>query len=406
MSSAQADRFNPRVALAAAFDPRGWAGTTPFTRAGDTGRVALPTDIATYLDPLAFLHGYGSRVDRAYSSGATPQTLAELIAAATGYTNVTATITDDDKVSITSDQLLTPTGGLGYGFEDGATLTGAGPYTATSDGEWTRGTVAGFSISYLYLNPGPTAGSVTITRAQSVPTTIRDRDAADADGLGASEFCLEDWDCNGTGTEDIRWWIDADGYVACRYHTANAGDITWSDTDFRDRLGFSGAETASTSGGYSTLTAEHPLPGFIVPARPLNRGPLRQREQTGAASRLMSGAVSSLRNMDARSVEVEFTLGGQLGAAAGEMTHYLDHVLPYAQPGEQLSLFAYWGDPRRSVQSRASTPWSTLVSSEHDGVRARWVAHRHPDDDRERGEDYREDLYLWQQFSHRLAVDP
>jgi len=71
------------------------------------------------------------------------------------------TITEDDKVSITSDQLLTPTGGLGYGFEGGVTLTGSGPYVATADGEWTRGTVEGFSVSYLYLNPGPTAGSVS-----------------------------------------------------------------------------------------------------------------------------------------------------------------------------------------------------------------------------------------------------
>jgi hypothetical protein len=405
VSSAQTDRFNPRIALAAAFDPTDWAGTTPFTRSGDTGRVAFPSSMSTYLDPLSFLHGYGSRVVRGYSAFATPQTLAELIAAATGYTNVTATITADDKVSITSDQLLTPTGGLGFGFEGGVTLTGSGPYTATADGEWTRGTVEGFSISYLYLNPGPIAGSVTITRAQSVPTTIRDRNEADADGLASSEFCLEDWDNNAGPNEDARWWIDADGHVACRY-AVGAGDITWSSTTFRDRLGFSGDETPITSGGYSILTAEHPLPGFIVPQRPLNRGPLRVREQTGAASRLMSGGTTGLRNMDATAIDIEMTIGGQIGADAGEMTHYLNHVLPYAQPGEQFSVFAYWGDPRRSAESRAATPWSTLVSSELDGIRARWVCHRHPDDDRDRAEDYETDLYIYQRFGHRLAVDP
>jgi hypothetical protein len=358
------------------------------------------------LDPLSFLHGYGSRVDRGYVFGATPQTLAELIAATTGYTGVSVTITEDDKVSITSDQQFIPTGGLGYGFEGGVTLTGSGPYTATADGEWTRGTVEGFSISYLYLNPGPTAGSVTITRAQSVPTTIRARNEADADGLDSFQFCLEDWDCNGTGPADTRWWIDADGHVACHYHTTSAGDITWASTTFRDRLGFSGDETPDTSGGYSILTAEHPLPGFIVPARPLNRGPLRVREQTGAASRLMSGATTGLRNMDATAIDIEMTIGGQVGADAGEMTHYLNHVLPYAQPGEQFSVFAYWGDPRRSAESRADAPWSTLVSSELDGIRARWVCHRHPDDERDRGEDYETDLYIYQRFTHRLAVDP
>jgi len=414
VSSAQTDRFNPRIALAAAFDPTDWAGTTPFTRSGDVSRGPFPSTMSTHPDPLSFLHGYGSRVDRGYAFGATPQTLAELIAAATGYTNVTATITADDKVSITSDQQLILTGGLGYGFEGGVTLTGSGPYTATADGEWTRGTVEGFSISYLYFNPHagglpPTgmwrAGSVIITRAQSVPTTIRARNEADADGLAASEFCLEDWDCNAGPNEDTRWWIDADGHVACRYATG-AGDITWASTTFRDRLGFSGDETPDTSGGYSILTAEHPLPGFIVPARPLNRGPLRVREQTGAASRLMSGATTGLRNMDAPSIDIEMTIGGQVGADAGEMTHYLNHVLPYAQPGEQFSLFAYWGDPRRSAESRADTPWSTLVSSELDGIRARWVCHRHPDDERDRGEDYETDLYTYQRFTHRLAVDP
>jgi len=406
VSSAQADRFNPRVALAARLDPRDWAGTTPFTRTGDSARANLPTDIGTYLDPLSFLHGYGSRVDRSFSSGATPQTLAELIAAATGYTGVSVTIDADDKVAITSDQLLTMTGGLGYGFEAGATHTGAGPYTATADGEWTRGVAAGFSISYLYLNPGPTAGSVLITRAQSVPTTIRDRDAADADGLAADAFCLEDWDCDATGTEDIRWWIDADGHVNTRYHISSAGAITWASTDFRDRLGFSGSEAEDISGSYAILTAEHRLPGFIVPARPALRGPLRMREQTGAVARLMDGSTSSLRNMDARAVSIEIALGGQVGANAGEMAHYLDHVLPYAQPGERLSLFGYWGDPRRSAASRSDPPWSTLVSSELDGVRARWVACRHPDDDRDRAEDYEMDLYIAQRVVHRLAVDP
>jgi len=86
VSSASVDRFNPRVALAAAFDPEEWAATTPFTRSGDTGRQAFPSTMSTYLDPLSFLHGYGSRVVRGYSALATPQTLAELIAAATGYT--------------------------------------------------------------------------------------------------------------------------------------------------------------------------------------------------------------------------------------------------------------------------------------------------------------------------------
>jgi hypothetical protein len=130
------------------------------------------------------------------------------------------------------------------------------------------------------------------------------------------------------------------------------------------------------------------------------------REQTGAASRLMNGATTGLRNMDATAIDIEMTIGGQIGADAGEMTHYLNHVLPYAQPGEQFSVFAYWGDPRRSAESRADTPWSTLVSSEGDGIRARWVCHRHPDDDRDRAEDYETDLYIYQRFGHRLAVDP
>lgn len=358
---------SPNFALITSFDARQWSGVTVFDQLGYP--VTLPTFAAgagVYEDALFFLNGRSSL-----------SSLTEMVSAL-------ATFGSDWQVALNSDDLLEisnastafsiePIGEdvFGWGSQTASVVGGRLVVTAALD--WMRGLYLGGRFT-LTSGGGSFSAPYSATAyrpRQDITTLLRNRGVtSDADELYGTT-CLEALHeaALGSTTSTVFWLINDDGHVEAHYPAVN-GAISWTSTSFRDRLGFSGSETAVvTSASYVKLTAARPLPGALFPSRPY-QAHFYSTETMSTARRLLGGGYVSNFLGSYVTSNLTFDLDALLDQV-DLYRHFTEGFLPYCGEGERVNFYQAWGDSRRSLRSglvSSNQPaYDLLYTSENNG---------------------------------------
>jgi len=340
--------LSPSAALLAAVDWSGYAGDTVFTRSV-SGAVALDSGVGAFDDILDALNGYGSRTGLADQDLQSVLDAAWLVAGGLG--NITVGIDENDRVWIECDgEDFTVTTSIQLpakvlGIPNGTAATGSGPWRATGTSEWVRDQFYFCAIRLDGATSGASAIAVVYPYCHSVPTLIRRRDEADVDGRTSQVLTLEDADNDAGGIDAIRWGINAAGHVWTSYPSATAGDITaWNSTAIRDLLGFTGDESPVPlfvpGGGWYILTADNPCDYILSLGRGLAQYE-RARVQTGTATELTDGAITSVTHRDVLAWDVAFFVTGAASSLDRE-SHYVSRFLPRVPPGGGVTVYPDW----------------------------------------------------------------
>ena len=356
----------PQFALLTAQDVRDLSATKIFTR-GSTA-VNMPTFSSgegVYEDAVFLLNARESADD----NSATGQLLLD----ATFGAGWAVAINSDDKVTITANTqfTITQTGTddpLGFG----SVTTSVGistVFVATASADWNRGALDLSNTTYT-ISEVSGSGSFTFPdlklKMQDVTAFIRSRTTSDADDFSLKS--IEQIDQEALGSRKLAWSLTDDGRAMCHY-LSSLGDITWNDDTMRARLGFEGAETPTTSGGFSTLISTHKIEGVLIPSRPYQAHHLRVTNQSQARRLIGGGYVSNHIGSYVTSV-LRFDLDALLDAE-NDYKHFTNRWLNLASMGERGNFYQGWGDSRRSLRaaqvSQGQEPFDLLFTSEDDG---------------------------------------
>jgi len=381
--------YCPKYAIIAGFDTSQYNGEYLFSR--NTTQVSgleYPDEVAQ--DAVMYLNGHGSFKSLEEELNAAVQASAHPDKA-----NITFTISINaqDKVLITCNKYdfeLQETGAyieevLGFPSGGGGWMSSPGtPFsvnTVEAPDDWVRGD---FTTSDLELEFDTTGTPTTVSfgnsgRVQDVPILLRSSGAL-ASGTGVGDLddesdnkSLQSADNTYVGTTQIRWGINAYGRVFVSYRKALNDISAWDDTDFRDRLGFTGGEAVSSLGSlFEMLTATNPLPGALFPSRPLDRIDI-ETPQVGGFIRLTDSRVAS--NLDAihhRWQGMGYLDGpADVGGTVEDLhLHYHYRVMPYIYIGYKCSLYQDWGDSRRASDEVAND-YGILYTNEMNHYRGR-----------------------------------
>jgi len=355
----------PQFALLTEYDMRAYAGVEVFDRSGGSA-VSLGAG-AIFEDLMFFLNRRCSPADQMWQGQA--DTVKSF------GTSWTITINEDDKVTVTSDadfeiRSIGTVDALGFGsVAVGATLVGS-DYVATAPNDWTRGSIDLEDVKYRLDEVG---GANTFNfpsvkiHMQDVTVGMRNKSTInDADAF-SSLASLEELDRAANPGYFITWFIDDSGRVNCSY-VSGAGDISWSSTEIRNLLGFTGDETP-TGTTHKLLTATYTASGVLIPSRPYQSHHLRG-ENVAQARRLIGGGYVSNHIGTYVTSVLRFDLDALLDSS-DDYRHFTDRWVPYCSPGERVNFYQGWGDSRRALPSasvNSSQPaYDTLYTSEDNG---------------------------------------
>jgi len=361
---------SPNFALLSEFDASQWSGQNLFTQ-GST-QITMPTfsqGAGFYLDALIFLNGRATENDLS---------LAEQLAdAATFGSSWKLNLDANDKIYVESsvdfeiEPVTSSQDFLGFGGTVNATLSGS-TYRATAVNEWTRGNI---NNGTYRVNEVGGSGTFTFNKVQAGGQDVLSmiRSSTDIDNVANT---LQKIHSAAVSDDDLRWLITDEGYVQIKYKTS-LGAFSWDSTSFRDRLGFTGNESASTSivvPTFDTITATYPLPGALFPSRPIENHHLMS-ESVSDFNRIIGGGYTS----NSRGVYTSSVLRFHLDASQDQKDlyrHFTDQFLPYVGTGEKITFYQEWGDSRRSstIVDR-SGEYSTLYTIEDDGYKGRIIGH-------------------------------
>lgn len=386
------NKNNPQCALSAGFDATAWAAGHVFQRSGvDTD---LDAAAGRFEDAAAFLNGHAS----GESFGVDLQ---DAWTTAGGSGTITAGISSSDKFTITADGDFTiGAGATAYGFDAGGhgLVGGGGPtYSRAAPNDWTRGT---WDFATRTLTITPSGGSpFTVPRAtrrgraQSLIVALRGETEGDADDVLAT---LQMADNAANSTSYIRWGITDDGFVYYTRPSGVAAAITfWTSTTFRDRLGFSGRETETLSGGVYTKIAERPLPGFLLPVG------LRRftgwYDETTPSVELTDGDAVGYQVARVQGYQAEFWVAGPAqGTTRDRERHLRERFWRYVPLAGPITVYREWGETRRALaewEYTSSQPrYDLLYTTERDGERGRVILKRDPKDETRRLSQYPGDV--------------
>ena len=357
----------PQFGLLTAQDVRDLSAVKIFTR-GSTA-VNMPTfstGEGVYEDAVFLLNARESANDNSATG--------QVGASKTFGTGWAVTINADDKVTVTSDTEFTITKSgtddpLGFGSSAVSSVLVGSDYVATAVNDWTRGALDLSDTTYTIEEVGG-SGSFTFPdvklKIQDVTVFMRSRTTSDADNFELKS--IEQIDQEALTSDSIAWSITDDGHALCHYLTT-LGDITWNSDTMRDRLGFTGDETPTTSGGFSTLISTHKVEGVLIPSRTFQAHHLRVTNQSQARRLIGGGYVSNHIGSYITSV-LRFDLDALLDAS-NDYKHFTNRWLNLASMGERVNFYQGWGDSRRSLRTAQTTAsqdaYDLLYTSEDDG---------------------------------------
>ena len=351
--------FYTRAGILSQLDLRPYSATTLYDRGGSN--VTMPTfdDVGEglYDDAMQFLNG------RASLSASTFQAQWNAIwTAATGATpNATVEIDEDDKLRFEADlsfSINALAANASYGVNTAGQTSSliGGRYVLVADNDWVRGTIdaeMAFTV--------PSAAIIVPAqgyRVQDIPSLING--PASVDTLELLEL---------NASYDVRWYIDDDGHAA--WASPNNTTISWTNTDFRDLLGFDGSEVTSLVGASTYgATSTYPVAGVLVPSRPVVRQNPGIAEESSARRTMGNGWASNQRGTFQQHT-VEFYIDGPFDCK-DEMQHWLRRCLPRLGNGRKVTFYQDWGDSRLAAREFDDpTPYSDTYTSEDNGFRGR-----------------------------------
>lgn len=223
-------------------------------------------------------------------------------------------------------------------------------YKVTSPNEWIRGEIVAFS--YIIEEIGGGSASFTwnfVGGAQDLIIACRSRGNGDLDD---STECLEAEDlASNTSAGDIRYYLNDEGKVVTSY--VGIANITWSNTDFRNRLGFTGNETVQTINLYSVVTADNYCPGVLIPTRPYQNCHL-SADNISQSRRLIGGEHVSNYIGTYITTNLMFDLDARLDQI-DLYRHFTNNFISYISKGERINFYQVLGDSRRSLIAASYT---------------------------------------------------
>ena len=340
----------PNFGLLSSVDISGFTGNL-LTRSNTVSSSNFTTKV--FEDMISFLNGRGMSSGLDLSS--------QLLAQSAGnFTDWHIGIDANDKVELSATHAFkikfnsssTLVGnadilGIGESFVlyNGSATIGAPllPFKVTSPNEWKRGEIISFSYEIQEVGTGSTTFYFNfVGGAQDLIVACRSRGNGDIDD---NSECLESIDISKHPGNDIRYYLNDNGFVTCSYVTVS--NITWNNSDFRNRLGFTGSETVQNINNYSVITASHYCPGVLIPSRPYQANHLsvenvaqsRRKIGGGYTSNFIGSYVaSSLRfDLDARQDLVD------------QYRHFTNEFIKYVSKGERINFYQDFGDSRRSL---------------------------------------------------------
>jgi hypothetical protein len=159
---------------------------------------------------------------------------------------------------------------------------------------------------------------------------------------GNGQYCLQSRD-EFYFAQAHQWILRDDGHVVRMSSFANPS-FSWVDTDFRDRLGFSGNEQWVSLYGRKALIADHVMPGVLYPSRPFQDHHIAY-DRVSEYQRKIGGGFTS--NFIGNYVKSRLTF--HLDAYADIQNDYRffsDTLGAYFYKGAKINFIQGVGDPR------------------------------------------------------------
>jgi len=303
--------------------------------------------LSDYEDMISFLNGRGM---------ANGKNLPDSLLALSNFgTNWHIGINANDKIEISSTHafrirfdpasaFVNDTDVLGIGTNwvlyDGSATIGSPllSFKATAPSEWLRGEIISFSYEIEEVGSGSGAFLFNFSGgSQDLIVACRERGNGDIDDLNSGT--LEGADVTAT-SGDTRWYINNDGHVVNSSIGITA--LTWSDTSFRDFLGFTGDESSTSVNGYTVLTATYPCEAVLVPSRPYQQNHI-STENASQSRRKIGGGYTSNYVGTYNTTVLGFDLDANLDLI-NLYQHFIHKFINHASKGERVNFYQVWGD--------------------------------------------------------------
>jgi hypothetical protein len=178
---------------------------------------------------------------------------------------------------------------------------------------------------------------------------------------GNAQYCLQSRD-EYYFAQAHQWILRDDGHVVRVSSFANPS-FSWVDTDFRDRLGFSGNESWTSLYGRKVLIADHVMPGVLFPSRPFQDHHIAF-DRVSEYQRKIGGGFTS--NFIGNYVKSKLTF--HLDAYADIQNDYRffsDTLGAYFYKGAKINFMQGVGDPRLSRITNEITSSQPAYSLTH-----------------------------------------
>ncbi len=377
----------PLFAMLTEVDRRAHVSTALFNRGG--GPITVLSTTQFFGDELDELNGRGRR---------TGETAAAYMTAQYGA-NVVITHTEDDRLMLTATvgtiAVAARADNAVFGF---STAGHAAAVSILAPDQWQRGNVFNAQMSLTHNVLGVREYPGVPYAVHSIPYLFRERGViGDLDDNHATD-CIEDLDQVLNGNR-VAWGISADGCVWSAYDPLTHANITWAAAgdDVSDYLGFTRSATAPEApvdifpgAGAVTairvLTATFQCAGVLTPTR--QWVDLTNRSlATSQGLVLTNGAVASSRVATHRAWQLRYFVDGPADER-DQSAQFINQWLPYCTPGERMTIYQQWVEPRRAIHNRGSSriflsndpEYTTLYTPERDGRQGRLLLYRDPSD--------------------------